>query len=60
MEWTHEAPTKRGWYWANDGIEVEIAKVDKDGVWLFGSGFPIDPKYADYDWYGPIKMPEVK
>lgn len=63
LQWTTEAPTQEGWYWAIlDGrrviVEAFYMTVDKLGHLQFRTGWnSIDESNVTH-WIGPIPYPE--
>lgn len=57
LEWTTEAPTEPGWYWAEcEGVTKLVAPDGGDGVEVVGESGKFYVGYFSR-WLGPIPVP---
>ncbi len=66
LRWTHQRPTKEGFYWhriADSVGQPTVRRVfdTEDGLLLDNAGFPIEVSTLDESnlWAGPIAPPRV-
>lgn len=70
-QWTHETPSKEGFYWVRGSkrdhtmvVEVRVDYSEKDTPFVVQSGHPSDTgvqylrDYQGCQWAGPIEMPQ--